>query len=386
MSLKDAIKCLMTACTILIAFMNARRKGEIIHPHIGLQVGNLKTMDASLEIFMVDFFLEKGPKKRVPYFVNSATRDAITVLDDLQRQFGRLDESYCTGTSLFRYRHFNLESGLGVWAKFDFYEATRYGQDFSFMVEALGANPDFGGTRVFRRLHAVLHYYRYENGDIQALSRQLGHDVLGTTGKYIGDSLSRPEFQSVFDISSSEVEALKRAAITDLNDLEKEFEEVGYEKLMEEILIVLNGGLVSGGYQKIIKRLALKVAGLAQFHGTMEEKAQAVFQAVKARGHFPKVYKHGQCMVGGTVKVKSAKCHSHLDGRLHQENASPAVCGECVYHQSKAAYIRNLTADRERMERRLEESCPGPFERKRLESDLENLNLGIQLLRKRLGL
>lgn len=386
MAVRDAIQCAMTACLILIAFMNARRTGEITHPHVGLQVGNLKVVNAPLELYAVSFYLEKGPRHRVPFFVNTTTKDALTLLDDIQRQFGRLDGSYDQGVSLFRTRTFNTTDGLGVMSQYSYNEVVRGNREFGVLAEALGKNTKFGGIKVFRRMHAVMQFYRYENGDIQALNFQMGQECLESTIKYIGDSLSRPEFQGIFDISPSEVEELKRAALDDLQDLKEELEEVGYQKLMEEILIVLNGELVSGGYHRLIRRLALKVAAVVEFHGASKDTAEIVFQAVKARGHFPKVYKHGQCMVGGAAKIKSAKCYSRRDGKLHQESASWKVCGECVYHQTKSAYIRNLEDDLKRMGRRIKEDQMVPFERNRAEVDYENLAQGIQLMRQRMGM
>ncbi|TCK96993.1 hypothetical protein [Paraburkholderia sp. BL9I2N2] len=384
-SLRDAIDCFMASCAILISLFNARRPGEITHPIVGLQTGNLRVVDISLELAVVSFYLEKGAKKRVPFFVNATTKDAIASLEDLQLQLERLDSQGQNDSSIFCTRTFNRKNGLNSKTRFSFRESTRGRRDvdFSVVVEALGANVEFGGLRTFRRMHAVMHFYRYENGDIQALSFQMGHDALTTTVGYVGDSLSRPDFQSIFDISPDEVEELKRAALADLDDRHKDLEEVGYGKLMEEILIVLNNGRVSGGYKKIIKRLALKVAGSAKFHGGTDEKAQAVFQAVKARGHFPKPMKHGECMIGGAVKIKSARCYSRSEGRLCPENASPMICDNCNFHQAKPAYIRNLTDDRVRMERRLADDCLTAFERKRLETELKNLTQGIELMRAR---
>jgi len=179
---------------------------------------------------------------------------------------------------------------------------------------------------------------------------------------------------------------LKRAAYADASDLKRNLVDAGNEKLMEEIIGVLNGGKFSGGYQKIINRLALKVAGMTNFHGNVEDQAEAVFQAVKSRGHFPSPMKHGQCFLGGTDKAKSARCFSQTDGVVHRERAGPEVCGKCIFHLTKAAYLRNLVRDNEKQRRRLREETLTEFQKQRIQLECENLEKAVELLRKRLGI
>ncbi|MBY4731759.1 MULTISPECIES: hypothetical protein [Cupriavidus] len=399
-SLREAVTSLLTACFILIAFMNARRKGEVSHPYVGLHTSSLRIIDEALELYVVGFFLQKkGHQVRVPYFVNKTTRDAIGVLTALQAEFRRLDDVIAPDSfeknampgehpSLFAYRRFSTAFGVNKKARiFDFAATLRSSDSRSLLVEALGKNAKIDGqTHVFRRMYSIMYYYRFENGDIQALSHQLGHEAVMTTVGYIGDSLSRPDFQSVFDISSADVELLKRAAYADASDLRRDLEDAGNEKLMKEIVGVLNGGKFAGGYQKIVNRLALKMAGMVSFHGDIEDKAEAVFQAVKNRGHFPSPMKHGQCFLGSSEKKRSARCFSKTDGVVHRERAGPDVCGKCVFHLTKAAYLRNLVNDNEKQRRRLQEDALTGLQRQRIQLDCDNLEIAIRLLRERLGI
>ncbi len=397
-SLREALTSLLTACFILIAFMNARRKSEVSHRYIGLQENSLRVIDEEMELYVVTFFLQKKRHQaRVPYFVNRATRDAIGVLMDLQAEFQRLDDAIppnndsqesaaAENQSLFRYRRFSVAHGVNKKATmFNFASTIRSSDSRSLMVEALGKDVKIDGqTQVFRRMYAIMNFYRYEDASIQALSYQMGHEFITTTGAYIGDSLTRPEFQSVFDISSADVEALKRAAYADAADLNKYIEDAGNEKLMEEVLGVLNGGKYSGGYRKVINRLALKVAGMASFHGDIEDQAEVVLHNLKSRGHFPKPMKHGQCFLGGSEKKKSAHCFSKIDGAVHRERASPEVCGKCVFHLTKAAYVQNLVNDNEKQRKRLREGHFTGLQRRRVQLECDNLDSAIHLLRTRL--
>jgi len=226
-SLREAVTSLLTACFILIAFMNARRKGEVSHPYVGLHTDSLRIIDEPLELYVVTFFLQKkGHQAWVPYYVNKTTRDAIVVLTALQAEFRRLDEVIPPNSfeknalpserpSLFTYRRFSTAFGVNKKARvFDFAATLRSSDSRSLMVEALGTDAKIDGqTHIFRRMYAVMYYYRYENGDIQALSHQLGHEVVMTTIGYIGDSLTRPDFQNVFDISSADVDIFEEGGL-----------------------------------------------------------------------------------------------------------------------------------------------------------------------------
>ncbi|WCM20188.1 hypothetical protein NDK50_01535 [Paraburkholderia bryophila] len=331
---RSSVTCLLAACFVLIAFMNARRKGEVVDKKIGLMCGALSVHNEQLGLYQVDFYIEKSYQRRLPYYVNDTTCLAIRTLEAIQRCFRRVDEAWGAPFAkipdeeipLFSYRRFNPVHGIGLvpkWFDFSEYSRERLRIDSTNIIREAGGEEGyiFGETQVFRRMYCLIFYYRYENSDIIAVDHQLGHQDLRSTRVYLTDPLSRQDTESIYASMPTEAEDRRRAFMAEDSDLAKEMQLAGERKLAEDVYEVLAGKPFSGGFAKYLRRLQTSFSALASFEDV--DLDDAVFQAVKRRGHFPRPLPHGECMLGSAPSRSSARCYSRTDNMTHFERASP---------------------------------------------------------------
>jgi hypothetical protein len=393
---RTAITCLLAACFVLIAFMNARRKAEIIDKKIGLMCGALSVHSEALRIYQVDFYVEKSYQKRLPYFVNDTSCRAIRILEEMQACFRRVDEVWDAPFAkipnkevpLFSYRRFNPVHGIGLvpkWFDFSEYSRGRHAIDSTNLIHEAGGEDGyiFGESHVFRRMYCLFFYYRYENSDIIAVDHQLGHQDLGSTRVYLTDPLSRKDTESIYASIPTEAEDRRRAFMAEDADLEKEMRLVGEMKLAEEVYTVLAGERFSGGFAKYLRRLLARFSALTSFEHA--DPRDMVFQSVKRRGCFPRPMPHGECMLGSAPSRSAAHCYSAADNATHFERASPALCDGCRHHLTKAGYLQNLRADEVRLRKEISGAHIGGFAFERKRNELAALGAAIALLSERLG-
>ncbi|GAB7534288.1 hypothetical protein BGC_04930 [Burkholderia sp. 3C] len=241
----------------------------------------------------------------------------------------------------------------------------------------------FGDSRVFRRMYALIFYYRYENSDIVAVQHQLAHFDLQATRIYLTDPVSRRDVESIFFVMPTEAEDRRRAFMDNDSDLEKEMRAVGEEKMAEEVYGVLAGQRFAGGFAKYVRRMHLKFCTLTSFKNI--DINDAVLKAVRRRGHFPRPYPHGECMLGSAPQKNRAHCYSAQDGIAHFEHASPKVCGGCMYHLTKVEYLQSLRADESRILNEIASGLHEGFALERKQTELSDLSSAIVLISERLG-
>ncbi|MHB9840921.1 hypothetical protein Q8F57_039570 [Paraburkholderia terrae] len=394
-TLRGTIRNVLASCFILIAFMNARRKCEVSHKTVGLMTGCMVAVSEPLGIYQVMFYIAKTFRKRIPFYVNQTTVDAVKVLEELQRLYGRFDslrvagissQSSARNVSLFSYRRFSSGYGQGVrMVRFDFTDYDRQAGALSIVQEAFGKDGRWSKSHVFRRMYAIVFYYRYENGDIIALMLQFGSIDLDSIRAYISDPLSRHDMESIYSSTATEVEERRRARMKQISDIDRELRIVGDEKLAEEIYAVLAGKQpFAGGFATFVRKVYMRLAQTTTF--SSPDAADAVVQAMKRRGHFPQPFPHGQCMLGVVVNQRAAHCFSETTQKVERERANVRTCTGCRYHHTKEEYLTYLKADRERKRRELPARKRGDLERQRLEKELLELDQAIELLQKRLGI
>ncbi|MEP9323259.1 hypothetical protein PPMP20_08980 [Paraburkholderia phymatum] len=393
-SVRSAITGLMAACFVLLAFMNARRKSEVSHKMVGLMCGSLTVRSEALRIYEVKFYVAKTYRQRMPFYVNETTCDAIRTLEEIQALFTRIDKARLPANEitpfdeipLFSYRRLSVAEGIGterIW--FDFHSYGRQGDAASLVREALGtATLSFGTTHIFRRMYALIFFYRYENADIVAIARQFGHVDLKSILVYLTDPASRADIESIFRTIPTETDDRRRAYMEEMADLEKEIRQVGDQKLGEEVFAILAGEPYAGGYARYVRKLHARFAQVLSF--AKSSASDAVYNAVKQRGHFPRPYSHGECMLGTATNQKAARCYSIEDGHVHQEKANATTCANCRFHLTKAAYVENLEFEREQLSASMNSADPNSFETARRRRELKSLDEAIASLRSRLGM
>lgn len=355
-TLREAILCVMSACFIVIAGMNARRKDEIVHKKFGLRRGDLRVVSQELDLYEMDFYVEKTYKKRMPFYVNKTTAEAVKLLERIEEAFHSIDiaipaddvnRNSLDERTLFSYRRFSVMKGVGKERKW--YDFTLYSHDsdaLKFVDLALPLNKGIRlHAHMFRRMYALIFYYQYENADLQALSHQLGHWSLESTLIYITDPSSRTELEvinSVMDITSTEIQ---KARIEHFQNIQEDLLVVGYEKLAQDVYDILTGGQYAGGYAKYIRRIHYHLSQVIRFDISAADGGDAVVKVVKKRGHFPRPMKHGLCMVGNSLSTKSAHCASKDTGEIQKEQAGVITCSNCMFHLTSIAYLSNIEED-----------------------------------------
>ncbi|MQR01116.1 site-specific integrase [Glaciimonas soli] len=388
-SLREAVLCTMTSCFVVIATMNARRKDEILHRKFGLRVGDLRMLSEDHSLFEVDFYIEKTYRRRVPFYVNQLTADAIKLLERIERAFHRIDISVpaddivrtgIADRSLFSYRRFSLMKGVGKTRKWYDFQAYAHESDASKFLElALAGSKKIGiSAHMFRRMYALVFYYQYENADLLALMYQLGHRNLESTLIYVTDPDSRPELEkisAVMDISTTE---MQRARRQHLAIVEEELAEVGFEKHAEDVFNILSGKIYAGGYAKYVRRISTRFSQSVRIDVRSED---AILAAVKQRGHFPRPMQHGQCMAGRTLAIQSARCITKEKDRLQRELAGVEMCSNCIFHLTSPAYLKSMDLDLERQKEEVDLITPDSLIFEQRKREVENLERAINLLK-----
>ncbi|EJN10133.1 hypothetical protein [Herbaspirillum sp. YR522] len=391
-SLRTAVLCLITACYVTIATMNGRRKDEIGHRKFGLRRGDLKVISEELELYQIDFYIEKTYQERIPFYVNKITADAVRLLERLEDAFYQIDvalfkKDLSKNRPLFCYRRFSLSKGVGERKQWYAFSTSGKGNEEDAMPYLRLAFGDGDipavSSHMFRRIYALIFYYQYENADLQALMYQLGHFDLASTMIYITDPSSRPESEQIsecLDISSTEIQKVRQAHVDDLNE---ELAIVRDEKFEHEVFAILNGETRLGGYERFVRRVHLKLATAVEINSE-RETGTPIVGILKQRGHFPRPMRHGQCMAGSTLSIKSARCLSSDKLDLDRSRANAHTCGTCMFHLTSEPYLSNIDADLREIEHEMENLDIGSlmFEQKRNERD--NVREALSLLRGRI--
>ncbi|MFQ6333987.1 hypothetical protein [Methylophilus sp. 3sh_L] len=258
LALRDLLMILMSACFVLMATMNARRRDEINHRKYGLHLGFATVVDKEMEIYTGNFYIEKTLKDYEKFYINKSTWKAAITLEAIQMEFDKVN--VCLGRpsfadmpekerSLFGYHRFSRLLGMHATRNWYVFEAYRRGAASKFAEFALGKGEQINiHPHMFRRMYALVFMYQHEIPSLQALSQQLAHDSLASTQIYVNDPISQNEAQRIVNtIATKDRDRATRFA-RHVHEIQKEMDIVRDEKLIEIMLSILNGEPTSGGY------------------------------------------------------------------------------------------------------------------------------------------
>ncbi|MCK8666763.1 site-specific integrase [Pseudomonas azerbaijanoccidens] len=196
--LNASIKFILNACFVVIAVFNARRKRELTHKKYGLSLGSGIVINEKAGIFLQEFYVEKTLKNYVKFYIASATKMAITILEKLQLIF--INEPFkCHDYSkvidrdltLFRYRAFDGNGFSSKYSQFDF-ECFEPRMSGDYIFSAIGKPMRFT-PHMFRRLYCKIFINRYEYFMLPFLSYQLQHEDISTTQIYVSNPNAQAE-------------------------------------------------------------------------------------------------------------------------------------------------------------------------------------------------
>jgi hypothetical protein len=390
-SLYSAIKLLYAACFIVVTIFNARRKDEVQHPVLGLQINSLALVDQELGLYVCSFYIEKTVRDYVPFYVGQLTATAINTLGRFSRiahDFAALKRSSATATDDAASRSIFAMPSLPSShepRKFDFYSAAKWENG----MEGLQREwlPRSLRPHMLRRAYALIFHYRYENATLQALSQQLQHLDIEMTRLYVSDSVGTAVSKTGISLygrltpfQRSQIEADQVALSADLKD-------VANEKLILFIeSVVIGKKTFSGGYARLVQRFHQQL-GKAISYRALEMRAQAeqLGTTLIARGHQPLPMPHGTCMVGTSVSRLRGHCFDTDAGDLDRSNASPSKCAHCSYHVVAEQHLTALRAEYEWEQSKMHQSVDQTsLQHIRRVSDLASLRRLIELHAQRL--
>ncbi|MDQ0086046.1 hypothetical protein J2W35_006427 [Variovorax boronicumulans] len=392
-TLREVTGAVMSACFSIIAILNARRKDEIQHRALGLNRASLAPVDQGLALYQCRFYIEKTHKGYLSFYVGHGTVQAIELLNrlsDLTQDFVAMAKgpSYSplepAQRSLFQIPllHFRA-TDKPAYLKFSTTEAAA-----DLLRAALG---DHGDVRVsahmFRRAYALIFIYRYEHGDLMALSQQLGHFDLEMTRHYVTDGLLQTgsvTSGSFAQRSPDEFESWQE----EIADLRKEIHTVSMERLEALVGEVIDGKEnYSGIFVNLVKRFH-QIHGRSIKYKAMgpEDQARALTKSLDERGHAFVPNRHGSCLASSTRRNIRAACYSRAEGVLDRAEASAHVCGGCPYHLVSQAHVRNLESDALGLELSLAVAPKESVVHMVGTAKLKNLRRWIHLHKERMGM
>lgn len=382
---------LYSACFVVIASMNGRRRDEVLGRAIGLHMDSMSILDEKLKISECEFYVEKTAKDYVPYLINDVTRRAI----ELMREMAEVAWSWSDMVNPNRVRCLSRErklfilpdlvgakNGVPLWFEFN---ANAEKSSESFVFDALGSRR--GRPRVaahmFRRGYGLLYHYRYENGTLLALTQKYGHIDTASTLHYVTDNLNVPYQQTAASRWSAPADVVRRVHKDHVDEMRESIREVGDQKLREYVADVIQGARnFSGGFSKLVARYH-RMLGKRISYQSLDAADQGVLlaDALIERGHAPYPYPANTCMAGSSRK--HAACTSG-PGEIAREKASPVVCSGCVYSDTSEAHLAALESDEKHLMEILSRG-PKTVSEIKLVHDLDNLRRVISLHKKRLG-
>lgn len=363
-----------TACFLPLAFMNGRRKDEILHSEIGLRADSLSVFDAELNLAVVTFFVEKTYQARVPFFVNSLTQKIIlqlSKLSDIARQFESAHE-FATPLeeykrdSIFIIPDFRIFHGSANRIRIYQYlngETEAWRLTKNWLMHQLGNL----GAHTMRRAYALLHHYRYENTVLAALAQQLGHFFTESTTAYVTFT---PNASHLVGAVWGPISVIQRQfQAEDFAQREQAVFDVGREKLEALVEAVMAADVyVAGGFAKLLRRYIQSIStavSYANLNGTA--KVKLVAAALSDKGHRPEPFIHGNCWRGASTSRHRGKCQSDEDQFADHSKATASVCNSCAYHSAVAQHTVNIRQDCANNEQRLLSMRKGTVEYLQLE-------------------
>lgn len=387
-SLYAVLNQLYTACFIVLAAMNARRRDEVSHEAIGLHMNCIRWIDEELKLVQGEFYIEKTIKDYDWFYINEVSLAALEILRSISAVAWNWLE-YANGEptptdrdmKLFCYPAFaSPHKGKVIW--FDF-NANPRGMANEFLTIALGElRIDFViAPHMFRRLYGLIYHYRYEDATLVGLARKYRHFDITSVLRYVTNGIETRVGSHAMAMWSSPAGTVGRQE-QEQKMIWNEVNAVGIEKLFAFVEDVVSGVTqFGGGFARLVSRFHRKLSGHIDYKELDQaRKAKTLAKVFKARGHMPQPYRHATCMAG--ENRKSSACSEN--GHLARENASPVVCTGCPYSVVKAPHVRAMEADAEVLKTQVE-GAKGPLATASAEREWKNLVRVIQLNKQRLG-
>nr|WP_180203004.1 hypothetical protein [Pseudomonas sp. SbOxS1]NYU02587.1 hypothetical protein [Pseudomonas sp. SbOxS1] len=348
--LNSSVKEVLNSCFVVIAIFNARRKRELTHKKYGISLGSGVVINEKAGIFFQQFYVEKTVKNYVGFFIASATKTAITILEKLQlifagkpfrnHNYSRLTDRDLT---LFRYKQFNSSGLVDKYSQFDFecFEPTMSG---NFIYSAIGKQIRLT-PHMFRRLYCKIFINRYEYFMLPFLSYQLQHEDIATTQIYVSNPQTQTESAEISKLYDWDLSVQSEAHIIHNDEIMMSMADATREKFSEIIYRSISCENTSGGYTKLMRALYKKMFSSVEYAEPDQDKIETLVERLKNRGHAPQPFKHAQCLAGSNRVKSKSKCWQRSENKLNKEKASPKLCRGCLFSWTSEEHVYGMEMD-----------------------------------------
>jgi hypothetical protein len=390
--IRSLIDKIQAACFCVIGLLNARRRDEIQHPVIGMQRSSMRCVDERLELFQCDFYIEKTYKDRIPFFVGKFTADAVKVLcniSDLARRLrgvSQENQSERDGdASLFEAPLYRL---IGSRKPLIFSYARSMSRQIWNPLPSSIQGPRLLRPHMFRRAYALIHHYRYENGDLLSLADQLGHLDLESVRIYVTDGKITKSGEADIESYARLTPEQRSVVKADIEELLSNIDALGRERVAELVENVLAGrARYSGGFGTLVTRLHQRLGRRLEYQMASPEIQQKhLGKFLVDRGHVFKPFAHGNCASSPSRRNRGAGCYSESLGGLDQAAAAPIVCAKCPYHVVSTGHLDSLRREQIRIKHEISIANGDSIQGRQCLIELENLTRAISLHEDRLGM
>ena len=388
--LNASIKYILNACFVVIAVFNARRKRELTHKKYGLSLGSGIVINEKVGIFLQEFYVEKTVKNYVKFYIASATKKAITILEKLQLIFinkpfksHNYSKVIDRNLTLFRYRPFGANGFSSKYSQFDF-ESFEPRMSGDYIFSAIGKSMRLT-PHMFRRLYCKIFINRYEYFMMPFLSYQLQHEDISTTQIYISNPNAQAESAEISKLYDWNLKEQSEALIIHNDEIMMSMVEITKEKFSEIIYRSISDENTSGGYTKLVRALYKKMFSSVEYAQPDEEKMRKLLERLKSRGHAPQPFKHAQCLAGANRIKSKSKCWQQSDNQLHKENASPKLCRGCLFSWTSEEHVHGMELDLVSLKTEAAAVPESSIARINMEYDIEDLEDTLRYHKSYLG-
>lgn len=353
LSLRRLVKLLQYALFVQLALNTARRVNELIgrrNVPYGLYRGALRMVRDDPPLYRIDLYVSKGPQEWMVHPANRLIADAYAVLERLYELHEPFDAPEFDATrpiaDLRKEKLFTVQDILpgnlmdgGTREHFNDSEKAEF-----FKLAGVDAARFENSMAPFRRMFSVLFMRRYDLPERGALVGHLGQLDAASASAYYNDRSMMAPGESVDELLAPNY--VDKELLEDLARAE-------FDYMAEQLLRLLQGEAIGGGFPVIAAKLLKKLSADTSFIPLSNElKAGVLAKRLHDVGLRASPLPHTCCMAGSPRATgEQAKCYR--DGSLHHEDATPQKCNGCVHSCASEQYLQRTRDMLEESERKL---------------------------------
>ncbi len=309
LTIASTLRCLFASCFLVIAAFTARRRDEVTSCR-ERGPDNDYCISLNQEGYSIELWIEKTVQQWDKTPCPEVVVKAVEVLRKLSESARKINAKL----NLFQYKLFGSNETASFRVAKGLKEFTNH-VDIPLLDD--GSSWDFT-PRQLRRFFAIMYIWRYEFGELSALSYQLRHYNLDMTRRYI----TEPTQGKIF----------------------REVQTEHTVSILKEVALGRRDG--SGPFGERFKKTAQKIRSqiISTVHVFTEEKfAERIERLILRSGKALKGFPWGYCTCGSSTRdLGQAKCLNGADAAEargpDKTKATLLTCANCPHHFTHEAF------------------------------------------------